>query len=56
MSFSISAGNTDVFSISSDGGELSIMGLVDRETEDFYKLTVRASDGSKPSNMPSYSM
>ena len=51
--FSISAGGTDInnrtlFSIDSLSGHLSLLSPLDREEQDYYVVTVTASDGGTP--------
>ena len=38
---------SDKFSINTELGEILVVGELDRETTDFYRITVTATDGGK---------
>lgn len=44
LSFSITQGNTSLFSVDSLTGDLKLNGILDRETSDNYKLIIQVSD------------
>ena len=47
IEYSIVSGDTDTFSIDKQTGELSLIHTVDRETQETFRLGVRAADGKQ---------
>lgn len=45
LNFSISDGDLSLFSINSVTGQLRVIDEIDRESEDYYELTVTVKDG-----------
>ena len=44
----VSGNNNSMFTLDSSNGQLRVAAQLDRETTDFYNLTVRVTDGGKP--------
>ena len=47
VTYSITNGDNSLFWINSSSGEFRAIGNIDREDEDFYELTITATDGGK---------
>ncbi len=46
VEYSITSGDDDsLFTVDEETGEFRVVGIIDRETEDSYELTITATDG-----------
>ena len=44
IEYTITSGDTSLFSINVDNGEFEVIGNIDRESQDYYELTIAATD------------
>ena len=51
IEYSVVSGDMDTFNIDKDTGELSLVHTVDRETQETFRLGVRAHDGKQFSDI-----